>query len=70
MKLYKNRLKLMEAVAEELTRDVSSLTERLNLQTATDAYKDDLISTLKELLTYKEERINALGNHIQELQNK
>ena len=60
----------MEAVAEELTMDVSSLTERLNLQTATDAYKDDLISTLKELLTYKEERINALGNHIQELQNK
>lgn len=51
----------------ERINTIDNLSRELNLQIATDAYKDDLIDTLKSLLAYKEEAIDHLRGQIEEL---
>lgn len=54
---------------KDLGKDIVSLQERLTLQTSTDAYKDDIISTLQILLESKDELIGSLRDQTKELRD-
>ena len=50
-----------------MSDEIGIIREQLRLQTSLDQYKDDLISTMKELLEAKETLVGELRERINQL---